>query len=428
MGACVRRCALLAGLVMGCGDTPSRAELEEPLSGPGQRVIVSLHGDVADVPETARRLASRYGAVIDDVFTHTLLGFVAVLPSGARQRLCQDPEVLRCEEDLVLWAFCHTGPQTTPSNIVRVGALLNTTTLPTDADIAILDTGSDGKSADLTVVRAFNCTRSGPCKDLGAGTNAKDGNGHGTHVAGIAAAVHDADRIRGAAAGARIWSIKVLSDQGWGFSSWIIKGLNKVAEHADEIEVANMSLGGASTENPASCASSSFHQAICNVTNAGVPIAVAAGNSDKDSSGYAPAKYGEVLTVSALDDDTDTFAGFSNFGAAIDLVAPGVTVLSLTPTSGTFSGGACTVKSGTSMAAPHVAGAVALWTAAHGRDCTGDGPINGADTACIGHALKLAGECPGGASPNALTGLCAAAWPGDPDATYEPLVNVASPF
>jgi subtilisin family serine protease len=418
----------MAGVIaLGCGETPSGGELEALLAAADQRVIVSLRGDLADAPETARRLAHRYGAVVDEVFAHVLVGFVAVAPGGARRALCADPAVRRCDDDLVVWAVCHTGPEITPSNITRIGAPLNTTPLPVNADIAILDTGVDGKSADANVFRAFNCTLKGSCSDLGAGTSAKDGNGHGTHVMGIAAAVQDADRIRGTAAGARVWSFKVLTDQGMGLTSWIIKGLDKVAQHADSIEVANLSLGGASSEDPSSCGSSSFHQAICKVTQAGVPLAVAAGNSSDDAANYVPAKYGEVLTVSALDGDTDTFAGFSNFGAAVDLVAPGVAILSLTPSSKSVPGGQCTTMSGTSMAAPHVAGAVALWAATHGRDCNGDALLDGADTECIGAALKLAGRCPGGASP-AGTGLCPSAWAGDPDAFYEPLVSVASPF
>jgi hypothetical protein len=168
--------------------------------------------------------------------------------------------------------------------------------------------------------------------------------------------------------------------------------------------------------------------AICGVKNAGVTVVVAAGNDAADAAGSVPAKYDEVITVSAIDAATDTVATFSNFGAAVDLAAPGVGILSTWPGDRRSSWGYCAVADGTSMAAPHVAGGVALFVAAHGRDCNGDGRVDGADPACIRAYLIGHGECADGGAPDGMSGRCLSTWPGDPDVLAEPLLSVAEPW
>lgn len=151
----------------------------------------------------------------------------------------------------------------------------------------------------------------------------------------------------------------------------MICGIDWVTRNAGVIDVANMSLGAdVRRADTSTCTDGSMHQAICESVRAGVTYVVAAGNSKKDASTFIPAAYDEVITVSALadfnglpgggaaatcrSDQDDTFAGFSNFGADVDLIAPGVCI------SSTWKDGGYSTISGTSMASPHVAGGAAL--------------------------------------------------------------------
>jgi subtilisin len=194
-----------------------------------------------------------------------------------------------------------------------------------------------------------------------------DDNGHGTHIAGIAAALDNDQGIVGVAPGARVWAVKVLDENGSGSFSDVICGLNWVVKHGGTIDVVNLSLSGAGSDGP--CESSPLHQAICNVVYSGVPVVVAAGNQGTDASTRVPASFDEVITVSGMADSDgapghagpetctgqadDTFLPYSNYGADVDVAAPGDCILSL------GKDGKLRQESGTSSASPHVAGAVA---------------------------------------------------------------------
>ena len=245
--------------------------------------------------------------------------------------------------------------------------------------------------------------------------SADDDNGHGTHVAGTIAALDNGDGVVGVAPGARIWPVRVLNNAGSGSFASIVCGIDFVTAHANEIEVANMSLGGLGTDD-GNCGLSNgdaMHQAICRSVAAGVTYAVAAGNETDNAANHVPAAYDEVITVSALADFNgapgggaastcrpdvdDTLADFSNFGADVDLIAPGVCILS------TWNDGSLQTISGTSMASPHVAGGAALYKATH----PGDSP------ATVKSALQGAGTLDW-------------SWPaGDPDGVQERLLNVS---
>jgi subtilisin family serine protease len=202
--------------------------------------------------------------------------------------------------------------------------------------------------------------------------------------------------------------VRVLNNQGSGSWASIICGIDWVTAHADVIKVANMSLGGTGTDD--NCGAG-MHQAICNSVAAGVTYAVAAGNESDNAANHVPAAYDEVITVSALadfngspggggaatcrSDVDDTFADFSNYGADVDLIAPGVCILS------TWKGGGYNTISGTSMATPHVTGAAALYLSTHA----------GATPADVKSGLESAG-----------TATWATAT--DRDGTHEPLLNV----
>ncbi|KAI1818361.1 proteinase T-like protein [Poronia punctata] len=178
-----------------------------------------------------------------------------------------------------------------------------------------------------------------------AGGADSDGNGHGTHVAGtIGSATY------GVAKKTTLLAVKVLDSSGSGTTSGVVAGMNFVVSDSatrggsDECAngyVANMSLGGGS--------SSAINSAARAIVAAGVFLAVAAGNSNADAANTSPAGEGQVCTVGAST-DADARATFSNYGAVVDVFAPGQDVLS------TWNDGGVNTISGTSMASPHIAG------------------------------------------------------------------------
>jgi len=325
----------------------------------------------------APEMARTHGLGLRHVYKHALNGFSAFIPPGRLNALRHDPRVVSIEQDqyVSIAKKCSSPPcggggndypispppsQEIPTGISRIGGP-GTGTI--DIDVAVIDTGIDSSHPDLNVLGGYNCSK-------GRRSKYSDGNGHGSHVAGTIGALDNNEGVVGVAPGARLWAVRVLDNTGSGFRSDVICGIDWVTEKANIIEVANMSLGGSGNDAP--CNSDSYHQAICNSVAAGVTYVVAAGNSFVDSSNTAPATYDEVITVSALadsdgesggnggtptcrTDEDDTFANFSNFGADVDIIAPGVCILS------TWKDGGYNTISGTSMASPHVAGAAALY-------------------------------------------------------------------
>ena len=203
--------------------------------------------------------------------------------------------------------------------------------------------------------------------DFVAGTKiGDDDQGHGSHIAGIIAAKKNSLGILGIVPDARLWSVKVCDKIGNCPLSSQIQGVEYVTEHADEIDVVNISF-----ENSHSPI---LDRAINQSVAAGLTYIVAAGNSGKDASLNSPASNPSVLTVSAIGDsdgkcggvgrptfigEDDELASFSNFGPVVDIAAPGVDILT------TYNGTEYAVKSGTSTAAPHVTGVAALYKATH---------------------------------------------------------------
>jgi subtilisin len=253
-------------------------------------------------------------------------------------------------------------PQVVPTGVARIRAVVAeepTVSVPVDAGIAVLDTGV-AKVPDLNVAGGKACVGDRPFRD---------DNGHGTHVAGTAAAIDNDKDAVGVAPGARILSVKVLGADGSGRWSDVICGLEWVIRNqtAEGIDVVNLSLGGPGSDG-GSCAASALHQAVCNVVDAGIPVVVAAGNQGRDAATRKPAAYDEAITVAALADSDGNPGGlgprcsnsgddhawvYSNFGDDVDISAPGSCIRSLR------AGGGLTTYSGTSMATPHVAGALA---------------------------------------------------------------------
>jgi subtilisin family serine protease len=367
--------------------------------------VVVLKGSAGGADAQARRAAGLYGARVGHVYRHALSGYSATLTPDGVAALRADPGVAAVVPDQTL----RIQAQSLPTGIDRIDGELSSTASgngsgAVNADVAVIDTGV-GPNPDLDIAGGTNCV---------GGSSFADDNGHGTHVAGTIAAKDDANLVVGVAPGARIWAVKVLNASGSGSISQIICGIDWVTARASTIEVANMSLGGQSFFGAFSGCSSSFdpmHPAICRSVAAGVTYAVAAGNSAADANSFVPATYAEVITVSALADfngkpgggaaatcradQDDTFADFSNFGADVDLIAPGVCI-----TSTARVGGLATF-SGTSMASPHVAGAAALYKSTHPT----------ATPAQVRSALRAAGTLNWNNAD-------------DRDATKEPLLNV----
>jgi subtilisin family serine protease len=331
--------------------------------------VVVLKGSAGSAEVVARRHAGRFGASVTHVYRNALSGYSATLSPGRVAALRADPSVAAVVPDRTL----RIQAQTMPTGINRIDGELSSTVSgngsgDVNVDVAIIDTGI-GPNSDLNIVGGTNCV---------GGSSFNDDNRHGTHVAGTVAARDNVDGVVGVAPGARLYAVKVLNAQGSGSISQIICGIDWVTARAGTIEVANMSLGGQSFFGSFSGCNSSFdpmHPAICRSVQAGVTYAVSAGNSAANANNFIPATYNEVITVSALADfngqpgggaaatcradQDDTFANFSNFGADVDLIAPGVCIISSAPNGGlaTFSG--------TSMASPHVAGAAALYKSTH---------------------------------------------------------------
>jgi subtilisin len=350
---------------------------------PTMRWIVQLaaSADATSVIETAR---ARFGATIGQRFGKVLNGFAVQMTSSQRDELIADPRVLAIVPDMPIHATGDPYPTTDSEvqpGIRRVGALANPDRddAHLDVDIAILDTGIQPTNAELNIVGGYNCTD--PSRpDVWADSA---GFGHGTHVSGIAAAIQNGRGVAGVAQGARLWAIKVLDGSGNGYWSWVICGLERVAAMRDpnntavpRIEVVNMSIASPGWDD-GDCGRSNadlLHHAVCRVYDAGVTMVAAAGNEHSDAAGYVPGAYDEVITVAAMADwngaaagsgtpppgcshteADDAFAKFSDYGADVDVIAPGVCVLSLLPVD------RLGLMSGTSMATPHVTGGAALY-------------------------------------------------------------------
>jgi len=203
----------------------------------------------------------------------------------------------------------------------------------------ILDTGVDLDNLDLTVDvgRSKNFVPDGQ-------QTADDVYGHGTHVAGIIAAKDNTFGVVGVAAGATVVSVRVLDNSANGSYAWLMAGLDYVAEKARPGDVVNLSLVGPPE--------SMVDDAVRRLADLGIKVVVAAGNYQSNAGNYTPSRvqHQNVYVVSALGED-DCLTWFTNWGnPPVSYAAPGTSILSLAP------GGGTATHSGTSMAAPHVAG------------------------------------------------------------------------
>lgn len=370
----------------------------------GEYIVVLEPGD-RPVPDVANEIAEAHGGDVGFVYTHALRGFTVSIAEQAVRGLSRNPHVAYVEPVREVQAV---GTQPIPTGVDRIEGDLNPPTGPMDVDIAILDTGvyvgtnPDGSlrsHPDLNLVYFTDCTQAifyplfGACNGQG---DPQDYHGHGTHVAGIAAARDNDIGSIGTAPGATLWSVKVLQPDGTGTSGMILAGIDAVADHAAAIEVANMSLGFVGT-------SQAIDDAIAGATDAGVTFVVAAGNDGIDASQFSPANSPDVITVSAVadfdglpgglgsptcrPDVDDTLADFSNFGPEVEIAAPGVCIFSTDLNDG------YSVKSGTSMASPFVAGAVARLISENDMPTNSRADVEAIKAAIIGAGVAQTSAC-----------------------------------
>jgi len=280
-------------------------------------------------------------AKMKNVFGGESGGFVVSLNNDELQRLRTDPAVNIIEPDRIValsGCFIVAEPRLITWNITRVGYGDGR-----GKRAWIIDSGIDMDHPDLTV----DATKS---RSFITGiTSPNDQNGHGTHVAGIIGGNNNTIGVLGVASGATLISLRVLNAEGIGTVSSIIQALAYVNTNASAGDVVNMSLGEEIT-------SAVLNQEVQNTASRGIYISIAAGNKAEPANKYSPANTNgtNIFTISAID-SLDRFASFSNYGNdVVDYAAPGVHILS------TYSDGRYAYLSGTSMAAPHVAGLLLL--------------------------------------------------------------------
>jgi subtilisin family serine protease len=347
-GCCIVLVFSVAGVQHATAAAPADAgtaggihSVEHPTFG--QYLVTLRDVDATQVPAVAARLAHEHGGTVFQVYSHALTGFAVRMDAAHAMALSHDPLVAMVEEDgeMHVTATVTQSPATWGLDRIdqRDLPLNGTYTYSDHHDGAgvtayILDTGIFIQHQEFGGRASWGVNT--------VDTTTTDGNGHGTHVAGIVGGAK-----YGVAKKVNLVAVKVLSNSGSGSTSGIIAGIDWVtANAAGKNAVANMSLGGGK--------STTLNEAVDHSTISGVIYVVAAGNDNANTCNYSPASAPRALTVAASD-ITDRKATFSNWGTCVDLFAPGVAITAAWIGSTT----AINTINGTSMAAPYVTGYVA---------------------------------------------------------------------
>jgi subtilisin family serine protease len=340
----------------------------------GSYIVVYKDGAAAEAKSTAASLGSKVDFRYDAVFD----GFAATISEEQAKQFAADPDVAYVQQNQKVsiqvdqpnppsWGLDRIDQRNLPLN-----NNYSYSTTAGNVHAYIIDTGMDLDHP------AYAGRSTSGYDAIDVGTTAEDGHGHGTHVAGTVGGT-----AYGVAKGVQLVAVRVLNNSGSGTSAQVAAGVNWVTANAIKPAVANMSLGGSGTDT-------TINNAVRSSIASGVTYAIASGNSNSNACNFSPAQVAEAITVNAST-NTDARASFSNFGTCSDIFAPGQNI-----TSSWLAGGTNTI-SGTSMAAPHVAGAAALYLA--------DNPT--AAPAAVRDALVANGTTgkvtsPGTGSPNVL--------------------------
>lgn len=320
---------------------------------PDAQTLRGRRVDASEVRARAKALFAQLGpeSSMVHIYSNVCMGFSAYLTEADAAVLRRQKEVLRVEANAE-YSISQTSTVNRDSILPDSGvqeipwgiALLRTPGTPSGKQAWVLDTGIDLDHPDLRVDKAQSRSFL-PWQYFEP--DADDLGGHGTHVAGIIGALDNAQGVVGIAPGTSLVAVKVLSRRGIGVLSSILSGLEYVFAHAQPGDVANISFSGK--------ASDIFDAAVKALAQKGVRVVIAAGNYTRDAADFSPSRTNGdgIYTVSALDAAL-RMADFSNYGANVDFAEPGVEVLS------TYRDGRYAVLSGTSAAAPHLAGLLLL--------------------------------------------------------------------
>ncbi len=286
-----------------------------------------------------KNVIKAYGGEIKHQFKYIPV-VTAKLPEKAVNALSKNPNITYIEKDAIAYATSQVIPWGVPH--VKATDAQDLGYTGQGVKVGVIDTGIDYTHEDLHVT--------GGISFVDGTTGYIDDNGHGTHVAGTIAALNNEMGVIGIAPNAELYAIKVLDQNGSGSYSDVVAGIEWAIDY--NINILNMSLGGTAQ-------SKTLEKAVNKAYDSGILLVAAAGNngySKKGTIGY-PAAYSSVIAVGAVYQN-NTRASFSSVGRQLELMAPGVDILSTVPNNGYES------YNGTSMASPHVAGVAALiWEA-----------------------------------------------------------------
>lgn len=316
---------------------------------PEDRYIVVLE-DSAGAPDgVARDHGRRHGAVVTHVYGAAVKGYAARLSRSAVAGLRADPRVAYVEPDRLMHATAVQSGATwgldrVDQRHLPLSSAFNFTRTGSGVRAYVIDTGLRPSHADFGGRAVSNVDFVDPGNPTGGYFNyGKDCNGHGTHVgATIGGSTY------GIAKAVSLVGVRVLDCEGSGLTSEIIAGVDWVTSNAARPAVVNMSLGGG--------ASTALDDAVRRSVGRGLSYVVAAGNSGRKACYYSPARVPEVMTISASDGG-DRKPSWANYGSCVDWFSPGASITSAWHTTDS----AVNTISGTSMAAPHTAGVVALY-------------------------------------------------------------------